>query len=88
VGAEHYGTLGLTAAQVESWITAIVAGAQEGTLLWDGEPLRGASYEFEWTLRAIVDGEAVCWRERVQVVRLPTLAERQQDALVSRHYWV
>ena len=28
---------GETATQVEQWITAIVAGAQEATLLWDGK---------------------------------------------------
>jgi transposase len=72
---------GETATQVESWIAAIVAGAQEATLLWDGERLLGAGYEFERPLHALVDGSPVCWTERVQVLRSPTLAQRQQATL-------
>jgi transposase len=75
---------GETATQVESWITAIVAGAQEATLLWDGERLLGAGYEFERPLHAMVEGEPVCWTERVQIVRSPTLAQRQQATLEKR----
>lgn len=75
---------GETATQVETWVTAIVDGAQEATLLWDGERLLGAGYEFERPLRAMVDGESVCWTERVQVVRSPTLAKRQQATLEKR----
>jgi transposase len=75
---------GETATQVETWITAIVAGAQEATLLWDGSRWLGAGYEFERPLHALVDGEPVCWTERVQVVRSPTLAQRQQASLEKR----
>jgi transposase len=75
---------GDTATQVESWITAIVEGVQEATLLWDGERLLGAGYEFTRPLRAMVDGAPVCWTERVQVVRSPTLAQRQQTTLEQR----
>jgi transposase len=75
---------GETATQVETWVTAIVDGVQEATLLWDGERLLGAGYELERPLRAMVDGEPVCWTERVQVVRSPTLAQRQQATLEKR----
>jgi transposase len=75
---------GETATHVERWITAIVDGAQEATLLWDGEHVLGAGYEFERPLRAMVDGSPVCWTERVQVVRSPTLAQRQQ-ATMEKH---
>jgi transposase len=75
---------GETATQVEQWITAIVAGAQEATLLWDGKRWLGAGYEFERLLHARVAGEPVCWTERVQVVRSPTLAQRQQATLEKR----
>lgn len=75
---------GETATQVESWITALVEGVQEATLLWDGERVLGAGYEFERPLRAMVDGAPVCWTERVQVVRSPTLAQRQQATLEKR----
>src|SRR5215468_10772736 len=60
---------GETATQAEQWITAIVAGAQEATLLWDGKRWLGAGYELERPLHAMVDGAPVCWTERVQVVR-------------------
>src|SRR4029450_12482640 len=65
-------------------ITALVEGVQEATLLWDGERVLGAGYEFERPLRAMVDGSPVCWTERVQVVRSPTLAQRQQATLEKR----
>jgi transposase len=61
-----------------------VEGGQEATLLWDGERLQGAGYEFERPLRAMVDGSPVYWTERVQVVRSPTLAQRQQATLEKR----
>ena len=75
---------GETATQVEQWITAIVAGAQEATLLGDGTRWLGAGYEFERPLHAMVAGAPVCWTERVQVVRSPTLAQRQQATLEKR----
>ena len=75
---------GETATQVETWVTAIVDGVQEATLLWDEERVLGAGYEFERRLRAIVDGAPVCWTERVQVVRSPTLAQRHQATLEKR----
>jgi transposase len=72
---------GATATQVESWSAAIVAGAQEATRLWDGERLLGAGYECERPRHALVDGSPVCWTERVQVLRSPPLAQRQQATL-------
>jgi hypothetical protein len=75
---------GETATQVEQWITAIVAGAQEATRLWDGKRWLGAGYACERPRYAMVDGEPVCWTERVQVVRSPTLAQRQQVTLEKR----
>ena len=75
---------GETATQAEQWITAIVAGAQEATLLWDGKRWLGAGYELERPLHAMVDGAPVCWTARVQVVRSPTLAQRQQVTLEKR----
>jgi transposase len=75
---------GETATQVETWVTAIVDGTQEATLLWDGERVLGAGYEFERPLYTVVDGEPVHWMERVQVVRSPALAQRQQATLEKR----
>jgi len=75
---------GETATPVESGITALVAGGQEATRLWDGERLLGAGDEFERPLRALVDGAPVGWTERVQVGRSPPLAQRQQATLAKR----
>lgn len=75
---------GETATHVESWITAIVEGVQEATLLWDRERLLGAGYELERPQRAMVGGSPVCWTERVPVVRSPTLAQRQPATLEKR----
>lgn len=72
---------GETAAQCETWVDAVVDGAQEVELLWDGEHLIGAGYEFARPLSAVVDGQTVRWNERVQLVRSVTLAQRQQTTL-------
>jgi transposase len=75
---------GETATQVETWRTAIVAGAQEAPLLWEGTRWLGAGDAFERPLHALGDGEPVGWTARVQVVRSPTLAQRQQASLAKR----
>ena len=75
---------GETATQVETWVTAIVDGTQEATRLWDGAHWLGAGYEWERPLHAMVDGQPIGWPERVQVVRSPTLAQRQQATLEKR----
>jgi transposase len=75
---------GAPATQVEQWLTALVAGAQEATLRWDGKRWLGAGDEFERLLHARVAGEPVCWTERVQGGRSPPLAQRQQATLEKR----
>ncbi|HEY7493890.1 MAG TPA: transposase, partial [Candidatus Tectomicrobia bacterium] len=72
---------GETAGHIETWVNAIVDGAQAAMLLWDGDRLLGAGYEFERPLEATVDGAPVHWTERVQVIRSLALAQRQQAAL-------
>lgn len=72
---------GETATQFETWVTAIVDGAQAATLVWDEGQLLGAGYEFERPLSATVDGHPVQWTERVQVVRSLALAQRQRATL-------
>jgi transposase len=84
---------GDTAAQITTWIDAIVAGTQEATLLWDEEGLVGSGYAFPRPLSACVAGQSVTWSERVQVVRSPRLAQRQARSLEQRlaaaeaHVW-
>jgi transposase len=74
---------GETAAQFETWVAAVVEGAQEVELLWDGEHRVGAGYELVRPLSAVVDGQPVRWHERVQLVRSVTLAQRQQATLTK-----
>ena len=75
---------GETATPGEPWGAARVDGAQEATRLWDGARGRGAGDEFARPLGALVDGAPVCWTARVQVVRLPTRAQRHQATLEKR----
>jgi transposase len=75
---------GETATHVESWIMAVTEGAQGATLLWDGKRFLGAGYELERPLHAMVNGVPLGWTERVQVVRSPALAQRQQVSLEKR----
>jgi hypothetical protein len=72
---------GETATQVETWVSALVDGAQEAALLWDRERLLGAGYECERPLSARGDGHPVHGTERVQVIRSRALAQRQQVTL-------
>lgn len=74
---------GETATQVETWVTAIMDGAQTATLVWDTERLLGAGYECERPLRTTVEGQPGQWTERVQVVRSRALAQRQQATLAK-----
>lgn len=75
---------GETRTQFEAWVSAVVDGDQMATLLWDGDRLLGAGYEFTRPLQATVDGQVVAWTERVQIVRSRSLAE-QQAATLEQH---
>jgi transposase len=84
---------GDTAAQIDTWVEAMVTGSQEATLLWEAEGLLGSGYEFTRPLSACVAGQPVTWNERVQVVRSSALAQRQARSLEQRlaageaHLW-
>lgn len=75
---------GETAGEFERWVDAVVDGIQEATLVWDGERLLGAGYEFERPQTATVNVQTVSWTERVQVVRSLKLAQRQQAQLEKK----
>ncbi len=62
----------------------MVEGEQSAQLLWDGEQLLGAGYEFERGLSAEINGKPVEWTERVQVVRSLELARQQAKGLEER----
>ena len=80
---------GETAKQLEGWVNAIVDGKQMATLIWDGNTLLGAGYEFERPQTATwqdVQGKAhpVSWSERGLVTRSLALAQQQQTLLEQR----
>jgi transposase len=62
---------GATAREFETWVTAIVEGAQMAELFWDEPQLLGGGYEFERSLSVWLDEQPVTWLERVQLVRWP-----------------
>jgi transposase len=67
-----------------SWISAVVDGDRAAQLLWQDQRLLGGGYEFERTVEAVVEGRALEWTERVQVIRSHTLACAQDKALERR----
>ena len=80
---------GDTADDLEGWVNAIVDGEQTATLIWDGNTLLGAGYEFERPQTATWQDEQgnaqpVSWSERVLVTRSLALAQAQQAHLEQR----
>jgi transposase len=77
---------GQTRAKFDAWVDKVVESGDLGSveLLWDGERLLGAGYEFERQLKAAVEGQTVEWTERVQVVRSRDLALQQAKQLMER----
>lgn len=80
---------GDTADDLAGWVNAIVDGEQMATLIWDGETLLGAGYEFERLQTATWQDEQgntqpVSWSERVLVTRSLALAQAQQAHLEQR----
>lgn len=76
---------GETAKQADTWVAVIVDGEQGGKLIWEGDELLGAGYEFQRPLR--VDSAysgAIQWNERVLVVRSTDLARQQAQGLEER----
>jgi transposase len=75
---------GKTGQEFAGWVDRIVAGPQSATLIWDGERLIGAGYEFERSQKAVVEDQALNWTERVQIVRSSSLAKQQRAGLEKR----
>ena len=85
---------GQTRAEFDTWVARAVHGGDPSLgsgqalesveLLWDGERLLGAGYEFERQLTAEVERQTVEWTERVQVVRSRDLALQQAKQLTER----
>jgi len=75
---------GETAKQAESWIAAIVDGEQSAELIWAGDELLGAGYEFQRSLQVEDAAGTIRWDERVLVVRSASLARQQAQGLEER----
>ena len=77
--------MGQTASLFEEWVEAAVEGFHPATLVWQGDRLLGAGYEFERPVRGVLEnGQEIGWTEQVVVVRSLSLARRQQ-ATLERH---
>ena len=80
---------GETALAFDGWVNAIVDGEQTATLIWDGDNLIAAGYEFERPQTATASGaqgtpQPVRWRERVLITRSLALAQAQETHLEQR----
>jgi len=80
---------GTTACEFDTWVNAIVEGDQMATLIWDGDELLGAGYEFERPQTATyTDAQGnlltLTWMERVLVTRSLELAHTQTRHLEQR----
>ncbi len=87
---DHYLTplplTGNTRDEFEAWVGAAVEQGDLASLelIWDGQRLLGAGYEFGRKLQAEVDGQTVDWTERVLVTRSRDLARQQGAQLAER----
>lgn len=72
-----------SAAQWQAWEEQR-ANATSMTLFWEAGALRGGGYEWEQELTAEVAGESVTWKERLQWVYSPRLAQQQAENLAKR----
>lgn len=77
---------GDTQSEFAAWVGAAVEQGDLDSLelIWDGERLLGAGYEFQRKLHAEVDGKTVDWTERVLVTRSRDLARQQAAQLEER----
>lgn len=80
---------GETARAFDGWVDAIVDGEQMATLIWDGDELLGAGYEFERPQTTVYTDEqghsqTLAWTERVLVTRSRELAQTQMAHLEQR----
>lgn len=80
---------GETAREFDGWVNAIVDGDQMATLIWEGDELIGAGYEFERSQTAVYTDSAgkpqtLTWTERVLVTRSLELAHTQAAHLEQR----
>jgi transposase len=80
---------GETARDFDGWVNAIVDGDQTATLIWDGDELIGAGYEFERPQTVTYTDaqghpQTLTWTERVLVTRSRELARTQATHLEQR----
>lgn len=75
-----------TRAEFDAWADKAVESEnlESVKLLWDGQRLLGARYEFERQLRAEAAGETAKWTERMQASRSQDLVLQQAKQLAER----
>jgi transposase len=70
--------------QFAGWLEQVLSGHVKTQELWHDQEFLGQGWEFTRRLKAKVDGKPITWRERVQLLHSPALAERQQANLEKR----
>jgi transposase len=71
------------AEQWQAWVAQREA-SDSVTLFWEDAEVRGAGCEWEHTLTAEIDGQAIAWVERLQWIYSPAVAAQQEQALAAR----
>jgi transposase len=75
---------GNTPKQFDGWLDRVLSGHAKMQELEHDKELLGHGWEFTRKLRAKVNGKPITWRERVQLLRSPALAERKYADLQKR----
>jgi transposase len=75
---------GHTQKQFDRWLNQLLSGKAKMQELWHDKEFLGHGWEFTRVLKARVNDKPISWKERVQLVRSPALAKRQQTNLQER----
>jgi transposase len=75
---------GDTPNQFEGWLNQLVSGQAKTQELWDDKEFLGHGWEFMRRLQAKVADQPITWKERVQLICAPALAQRQHAKLEER----
>jgi transposase len=70
--------------QFEGWLDQLVSGKAKTQELWHDQEFLGHGWEFTRVLHAKVADKPITWKERVQLLRSPALAQRKQKNLEAQ----
>jgi transposase len=75
---------GETQIQFEGWLDQLLSRQAKTLELWHDKEFLGHGWEFTRVLKAKVNGKPIIWKERVQLLRSPALAQRKRANLQDR----